>query len=760
MDARSSRYHDVYARWQRDPQGFWGEAARDIDWYEPPKKIFDKDAGIYGRWFTGGVVNTCYNALDRHIPQRNNQAALIYDSPVTNTKQTFTYGRMLSEVQLLGAMLRDFGVAKGDRVIIYMPMVPEAVFAMLACARIGAVHSVVFGGFAAKELATRIDDAKPKVILSASCGIEGARVIPYKPLLDEAIKLAQHKPGACMILQRPQCDGGTGRRPRPRLGQSVGTRRQLRQDQRVRAGRRHRSALHPLHLGHDRHPQGRGARQWRPPGRAEMVDAISLRRQSRRSVVVGLRRRLGGRPFLHRLCAAVPRLHLDPVRGQAGRHARRRRLLARLRRPRRGVAVHRADGVPRHPQGGPGRQAAQAIRPRKFRALFLAGERADPPTIQWAEQHLKVPVLDHWWQTETGWCIAGNPLGLGALPVKYGSACVPMPGYQIDIVDEACHPVPANKIGSIVVKLPLPPANFPTLWQQDDRFQESYLDEFPGYYKTADAGYKDEDGYVYVMSRTDDIINVAGHRLSTGGMEEVLAGHPDVAECAVLGIKDELKGEVPCGFIVLKAGVNRPPQRDREGDRGAGAREDRPGRGVQARHHRGAAAEDALRQDPARHHQEDRRRRQVDHAGDHRRPGDPRRDHRRVEGARGGVVKITVMAGLVPAIHVLLKYSDGYFFTFAMASAAFSFGLSRQRSMNRSDCFRSVSRLNLELPDFPEEVAVQESNRDVTVGAAVTHDVFAQKLFDGAVAHLLRMTGSRSEHRGRHDRSAENSIAR
>ena len=378
MDARTSRYHDVYARWQRDPEGFWGEAAKEIDWYEPPKKVFDKDAGIYGRWFTGGVTNTCYNALDRHIATRNDQAALIYNSPVTNTKQTFTYGRMLSEVQLLGAMLRDFGVKKGDVVILYMPMVPEAVFAMLACARIGAIHSVVFGGFAPKELATRINDCKPKVILSASCGIEVNRVVPYKPLLDEAIKLAQHKPRRVSHPAAPAMRGDAGRGPRPRLAQDVGARGQLRQDQRMRAGRRHRSALHPLHLGHDRHPKRRGARQWRPHGRAEMVDAISLRRQSGRDLVVRLRHRLGGRPLLHRLCAAVPRRHLDHVRGQAGRHARRRRLLARHRRAQGGGAVHRADRVPRHPQGGPGRQAAQAIRSVEIPHAVL-GRRARRP---------------------------------------------------------------------------------------------------------------------------------------------------------------------------------------------------------------------------------------------------------------------------------------------------------------------------------------------------------------------------------------------
>ncbi len=560
MDARSSRYHDVYARWQRDPEGFWGEAARDIDWFEQPKKVFDKDAGIYGRWFAGGVSNTCYNALDRHVLRgRNNQAALIYDSPVTNTKQTFSYGRMLSEVQLLGAMLRDFGVKKGDVVILYMPMVPEAVFAMLACARIGAVHSVVFGGFAAKELATRIDDAKPKVILSASCGIEGARVIPYKPLLDEAITLAKHKPDTCLILQRPQCQAylmeGRDHDWRKVWEHAV---EYAKTSECVPV-----LATDPLYILYTSGTTGIPKGVVRDNG-GHMV-ALKWSMQNLYGVSPGEVWWSGsdvGWVVGHSYIVYAPLFHGctsilyegkpvgTPDAGAFWRVCADHGVVALFTAPTAFRAIRKED---------PDAKLLKQYDLSKFRTLFLAGERADPPTIQWAEEVLKVPVIDHWWQTETGWCIAGNPVGLGALPVKYGSACVPMPGYHIDIVDEACHPVPANKIGSIVVKLPLPPANFPTLWQQDDRFKDSYLVEFPGYYKTADAGYKDEDGYIFVMSRTDDIINVAGHRLSTGGMEEVLAGHPDVAECAVLGIKDELKGEVPCGFIVLKAGVNRPP---------------------------------------------------------------------------------------------------------------------------------------------------------------------------------------------------------
>ena len=560
MDARTSRYHDVYAHWQRSPEVFWAEAAAEIDWYEKPKKIFDKDAGIYGRWFAGATCNTCYNALDRHVAAgRNDQAALIYNSPVTDTVKTFTYGRVLSEVQLLGAILRDFGVTKGDRVIIYMPMVPEAVFAMLACARIGAIHSVVFGGFAAKELATRIDDAKPKVILSASCGLEGARIIPYKPLLDEAIKIAKHKPHTCMILQRPQSEAP------------------------LTAGRDHDwrtvwenavnyaktseclpvAATDPLYILYTSGTTGIPKGVVRDNG-GHMV-ALKWSMQNLYGVSPGEVYWAAsdvGWVVGHSYIVYAPLFHGctsilyegkpvgTPDAGAFWRVISQYGVAALFTAPTAFRAIKKED-----PKG----TLIGKYDLKKFRTLFLAGERADPDTLQWAEKLLGRPVLDHWWQTETGWCIAGNPVGLGALPVRYGSACVPMPGYAVDIVDEANKVQPVNKIGSIVVKLPLPPGNFPTLWQQDERFKESYLAEFPGYYKTADAGYKDEDGYIYVMSRTDDIINVAGHRLSTGGMEEVLAGHPDVAECAVLGIKDDLKGEVPCGFIVLKTGVNRPP---------------------------------------------------------------------------------------------------------------------------------------------------------------------------------------------------------
>jgi len=459
MDARTSRYHDVYTHWQRSPEVFWAEAAAEIYWYEKPKKIFDKDAGIYGRWFTDGVVNTCYNAVDRHVAcGRNNQAALIYDSPVSGEKRTITYSRLLSEVQLLGAMLLDFGVGKGDRVIIYMPMVPEAVFAMLACARIGAIHSVVFGGFAAKELATRIDDAKPRVILSASCGLEGARVIPYKPLLDEAIKLSQHKPAACVILQRPQCEA-------PLVADRDHDWRKV-WEHAVKYAKTCDcvpvAATDPLYIlytsGTTGVPKGvvrdngghMVALKWSMQNLYDVNPGEVYWAASDVGWVVG-----------HSYIVYAPLFHGctsilyegkpvgTPDAGAFWRVIAEHNCVTMFTAPTAFRAIKKED-----PEG----KLLANYDLKNFRALFLAGERADPDTLQWAENLLQRPVLDHWWQTETGWCIAGNPLGLGALPIRYGSACVPMPGYAIDVVDEACHLLPANKIGSIVVKLPLPPA--------------------------------------------------------------------------------------------------------------------------------------------------------------------------------------------------------------------------------------------------------------------------------------------------------------
>jgi propionyl-CoA synthetase len=561
MDARSSRYHEVYARWQRDPQGFWAEAAEAIDWFEKPKAVFDAAAGIYGRWFVGGVCNTCFNAVDRHVNAgRGEQAAIIYDSPLAGVKRTITYHRLMTETQVLAAMLRDLGVGKGDRVILYMPMVPEAAIGMLGCARIGAIHSVVFGGFAARELATRIDDAKPKVILSASCGLEPGRIVAYKPLLDEAISLSQHKPDACLILQRPQAEA-------PLVAGRDHDWAKVRDHALIHARSVYDcvpvEATDPLYILYTSGTTGRPKGVVRDNGGHMVALEWSMKNlygidpgevywaASDVGWVVG-----------HSYIVYAPLFHGcttilyegkpvgTPDAGAFWRVIAEHGCAAMFTAPTAFRAIKKED-----PQGKFLAQYDLA----KFRTLFLAGERADPDTIMWAEKLLKVPVIDHWWQTETGWAIAGNPVGLGMLPVKYGSPTVTMPGYDLRVVDEACREVAPGTMGSIVLKLPLPPACLPTLWNADERMRESYLDEFPGYYKTADAGFKDEDGYVFVMGRTDDIINVAGHRLSTGGMEEVLASHPAVAECAVLGIKDELKGEVPCGFIVLKSGVNRPP---------------------------------------------------------------------------------------------------------------------------------------------------------------------------------------------------------
>ena len=559
-EAGHSRYHDVFARAMRDPEGFWAEAAAAIDWYEPARRVFDPGQGVYGRWFAGASCNTCFNAVDRHVAAgRGSQNAVIWDSPLTGSKRTLTYADLLREVATLGGILQDFGVTPGDRVILYMPMVPEAVIGMLACARIGAVHSVVFGGFASAELAVRIDDARPKVILSASCGIEPGRVVHYKPLLDAAIALATEKPAACLILQRPEAtaDLVPGRdHDWASLVAAAAT-----------AGRTTGcvpvAATDPLYILYTSGTTGRPKGVVRDNG-GHMV-ALRWSMDNLYGIHPGEVWWSGsdvGWVVGHSYIVYAPLLHGcttivyegkpvgTPDAGAFWRVIAEHGAVSLFTAPTALRAIKKED--PR---------AVLLARDRltSFRSLFLAGERADPDTVKWAEDILGVPVVDHWWQTETGWAIAGNPLGLGALPVKRGSATVAMPGYDVRIVDDGCHEVETGRIGSIVVKLPLPPAGLPTLWQNDDRMRESYLEEFPGYYKTSDAGFKDADGYLYVMGRTDDIINVAGHRLSTGAMEEVLSAHPDVAECAVIGVRDDIKGEVPCGFIVLKAGVDRPP---------------------------------------------------------------------------------------------------------------------------------------------------------------------------------------------------------
>jgi propionyl-CoA synthetase len=556
----SSRYPEVYAQWRADPEGFWGEAAAAIDWIERPRQMFDPKAGIYGRWFPDAVCNACFNAVDRHVLNgRGAQAAVIYDSPVTGTSARFTYAELLAEVASLAALLADHGVGAGDRVIVYMPMIPQTVFAMLACARIGAIHSVVFGGFAARELATRIDDAKPKLVLTASCGIEPGRVVAYKPLLDAAIDQAAAKPDACLVWQRPEraADLVAGRDHDWAAALAA-----------VKAAGRTRDcvpmrATDPLYILYTSGTTGVPKGIVRDTGGYVVALAWSMQNlygiapgevfwtASDFGWAVGHSYTVYG-PLLHGATTIVyeGKPVGTPDAGAFWRVVADHKAVALFTAPTAFRAIRRED-----PDG----KLLKNYDLSHFRALFLAGERADPNTLEWAQAQLGVPVIDHWWQTETGWCIVGNPLGLGLLPIKPGSPTVPMPGWDVAVVDDAGTPVPAGTMGSIVIKLPLPPGALPTLWQQDERMRESYLSEFPGCYKTSDAGVFDADGYLSIMGRTDDIINVAGHRFSTGGMEEVLASHPDIAECAVIGIKDSLKGEVPCGFLVLKSGVARPP---------------------------------------------------------------------------------------------------------------------------------------------------------------------------------------------------------
>jgi propionyl-CoA synthetase len=556
----ASQYQDVYRFWKDHPLDFWAEAAKQVDWIKPPQTVFDEKAGVYGRWFPDGTLNTCYNALDRHVKNgRAEQAALIYDSPVTGIKRTYTYAELLGEVNALAAVLKDFGVVKGDRVLAYMPMIPEAVIGVLACARIGAIHSVVFGGFASKELATRINDSEPKVILAASCGVEPNRVVKYKPLLDEAINLAAVKPEKVLVLQRPQQPGemipGRDFDWAALVVAALAERRHVAPEE--------MKATDPLYIlytsGTTGIPKGvvrdngghAVAMMWTMKYLYGIEPGEVFWAASDVGWVVGHSYILYGQLLYGATTVVYEGKPIGtPDAGAFWRMIEEYKISALFTAPTAFRAVRKED---------PNAELLKKYNVKSMRTLFLAGERADPDTVAWAENILGVPVIDHWWQTETGWAIAGNPVGLGALPVKHGSPTVAMPGYDVQIVDEACHPVPAGKMGSIVVKLPLPPGNLPTLWRQDERMKESYLTDFPGFYKTADAGFIDEDGYLYIMGRTDDIINVAGHRLSTGGMEEVLASHPDVAECAVIGVKDELKGEQPCGFIVLKSGVSRSP---------------------------------------------------------------------------------------------------------------------------------------------------------------------------------------------------------
>ena len=546
-------YKDVYASWQNDPEAFWLDAAKAIDWDEAPvKALTDKGEGLY-EWFADAKVNTCYNAVDRHVENgRGDQVAIIHDSPITGSISKITYRELQNRVASLAGALRAKGVEKGDRVIIYMPMVPEALEAMLACARIGAIHSVVFGGFAANELAVRIDDATPKAIIAASCGLEPGRVVKYKPLLDGAIELADHKPEFSVILQREQEVVDLGPRDVDWQGFQEGV---------VPVDCLPVEGNHPAYIlytsgttgapkGVVRHTAGHlVALNWTMKNIYNVDPGDVFWAASDVGWVVG-----------HSYICYAPLVHGNttivfegkpvgtPDAGTFWRVISEHNVKSFFTAPTAFRAVKRED-----PKG-------EFVKKYDFSCLnvvYLAGERADPDTIEWAQTQLNVPVIDHWWQTETGFAIAANPMGIERMPVKLGSPSVSMPGYDVQVLDEGGHPMKAGELGAIAVKLPLPPGTLPTLWNAEDRFRKSYLTQFPGYYETGDAGMIDEDGYLYIMARTDDVINVAGHRLSTGGMEEVLAAHPDVAECAVIGVTDQLKGQVPVGFLCLNSGAGR-----------------------------------------------------------------------------------------------------------------------------------------------------------------------------------------------------------
>ncbi|AWI59324.1 AMP-binding protein [Sinorhizobium fredii] len=554
----ASRYSDVYAAWKADPRGFWSEAAEAIDWFEKPRQIFDAERGTYGHWFPDGVTNSCYNCLDRHVEAgRGEQTAFIYDSPVTGRIEKISYAALLDDVKAMAAIYGKLGIGKGDRIIIYMPMIPQAAIAMLAAARIGAVHSVVFGGFAANELAVRIDDCQAKLVVSASCGLEPGRTIAYKPLLDQALEIANNKPAHCLIFQRDMLAAGMVPDRDIDFASALAAARQAGEE----APCAEVASTDPLYVLYTSGTTGQPKGVVRDNG-GHMV-ALKWSMESFFGVqpgevfwaasdigwVVGHSYIVYG-PLLNGstsiLFEGKPVGTPDP--GTYWRIIAEHGVAVMFTAPTALRAIRKEDPEASH-------VARHDL--SRFRALYLAGERADPDTIRWAERALGVPIIDHWWQTETGWPVAGNPLGLGLLPVKYGSPAVPLPGYDVQVLDDAGHPVEAGTLGNVVVKLPLPPGCLPTLWKADDRFRAAYLEEYPGYYKTADAGYIDEDGYVFIMARTDDIINVAGHRLSTGAMEEVCASHPDVAECAVIGIADPLKGQIPAGFLVINSNVSR-----------------------------------------------------------------------------------------------------------------------------------------------------------------------------------------------------------
>ena len=550
----SNAYDEAYRKSLDDPEEFWAEAAKEIDWIKPWDKVLDDSNKPFYRWFAGAECNTCYNALDRHVEQgRGDQACLIYDSPVTGSQKIYSYSELLDAVAKFAGVLNTQDVGKGDRVIIYMPMVAEAAIAMLACARLGAVHSVVFGGFAANELAVRIDDATPKVIISATCGIEVNRTIPYMPLLNGAIDIAKHKPSSCVILVRPELEAELVVGRDVNWAEAVKTAKP--------AGCAPVAATDPLYILYTSGTTGEPKGVVRDNGGHMVALKWSMKNiynadpgdvywaASDVGWVVG-----------HSYIVYAPLLHGcttllyegkpvgTPDAGAFWRVISEHKVKVMFTAPTAFRAIKRED-----PNGDLIKQYDMS----KFETLFLAGERTDPDTLQWAEDKLGVPVIDHWWQTESGWPIVSNCMGLHAFEVRPGSPTKSVPGWDVRVLDDECNEMSRDDIGSISIKLPMPPGFLLTLWNADQRFIDTYLAEYPGYYKTADAGFMDEDGYLSIMARTDDIINVAGHRLSTGGMEEVLAGHPDVAECAVIGVEDQLKGQLPVGFLILNVGVTK-----------------------------------------------------------------------------------------------------------------------------------------------------------------------------------------------------------
>ena len=550
-------YREVYEGWKADPEGFWLKAAEAIDWVKAPGHALDAaNAPLYG-WFDDAVCNVCWNAVDRHVAAgRGEQTAIIYDSPITGVQGRTSYAELQAQVAALGGALAARGVGKGDRVVIYMPMIPEALVAMLACARIGAVHSVVFGGFAAPELAVRIDDAQPKAIIAASCGLEPGRTIAYKPLVDAAIEMSDHKPDTVIVFQREQ------------LQAELKAGRDLDWSEAVAAAAPADCApvggMDPLYILYTSGTTGQPKGVVRPS--AGYMVALAWTMGAVYDVKPGdvfwAASDVGWVVGHSYICYAPLLIGATtivfegkpvgtPDAGTFWRVISEHGVQSFFTAPTAFRAVKRED---------PSGEFVKKYDLSGLKLVFLAGERADPDTILWAQDQLKVPVIDHWWQTETGWPIVANPAGIELLPVKLGSPTLPLPGYDVQILAEDGTPMPAGQLGAVAIKLPLPPGTLPTLWNAEKRFVKSYLTTFPGYYETGDAGIIDEDGYLYIMARTDDVINVAGHRLSTGAMEEVLANHPDVAECAVIGVADELKGQMPLGFLCLNRGCERSPE--------------------------------------------------------------------------------------------------------------------------------------------------------------------------------------------------------